>query len=58
MGQRAGFCFWEKRLGLGLTLSRIYAEYFGPGASIKVYSMDDYGSDAHFSVPRVGDTSS
>ncbi|KAH8927270.1 alpha-ketoacid dehydrogenase kinase [Atractiella rhizophila] len=54
-GTMRDFFVWEKRrLGLGLTLSRIYAEYFG--GSIKVYSMDNYGSDAYFSVPRVGDT--
>ncbi|KAI9486090.1 MAG: branched-chain alpha-ketoacid dehydrogenase [Benjaminiella poitrasii] len=39
-------------LGIGLTLSRIYAEYWG--GELEVMTMDGYGTDVYVRIPRLG----
>ncbi|OZJ02136.1 hypothetical protein BZG36_04796 [Bifiguratus adelaidae] len=38
--------------GLGLPLSKVYAEYWG--GNLKLYSMDGYGTDAYVRIPKLG----
>ncbi|KAI8067861.1 hypothetical protein BC940DRAFT_300626 [Gongronella butleri] len=39
-------------LGIGLILSRIYAEYWG--GELQIISMDGFGTDAYVRIPRLG----
>jgi light-regulated signal transduction histidine kinase (bacteriophytochrome) len=41
-------------LGIGLIMSRVYAEYWG--GELQVISMDGYGTDAYVRIPRNGST--
>lgn len=41
-------------LGIGLIMSRVYAEYWG--GELQVMSMDGYGTDAYVRIPRNGST--
>ncbi|CAO3596127.1 unnamed protein product [Absidia cylindrospora] len=45
---------WEqpRSLGIGLILSRVYAEYWG--GELQIISMDNYGTDAYVRIPRNG----
>lgn len=40
------------RLGIGLPMSRVYAEYWN--GDINIMSMDGYGTDAYVRIPRLG----
>ncbi|KAI8977277.1 hypothetical protein BDF20DRAFT_821295 [Mycotypha africana] len=42
----------HRHLGLGLTMSRIYAEYWG--GELQVIPMDGFGTDAYVRIPRLG----
>lgn len=42
----------HKHLGIGLTMSRIYAEYWG--GELQVITMDGHGTDAYVRIPRLG----
>lgn len=42
----------HRHLGIGLTLSRIYAEYWG--GELQVMTMDGHGTDAYVRIPRLG----
>ncbi|KAG0174245.1 hypothetical protein DFQ28_002838 [Apophysomyces sp. BC1034] len=39
-------------LGMGLPMSRVYAEYWG--GELQVVTMDGYGTDAYVRIPRLG----
>lgn len=39
-------------LGIGLTMSRIFAEYWG--GELQVITMDGHGTDAYVRIPRLG----
>ncbi|KAL0085356.1 branched-chain alpha-ketoacid dehydrogenase kinase [Phycomyces blakesleeanus] len=39
-------------LGMGLPLSRVYAEYWG--GELQIMTMDGYGTDAYVRIPRLG----
>ncbi|KAI8989422.1 branched-chain alpha-ketoacid dehydrogenase [Pilobolus umbonatus] len=41
-----------KRLGIGLPMSRVYAEYWG--GNINLVTMEGYGTDAYVRIPRLG----
>ncbi|CAO3661044.1 unnamed protein product [Rhizopus stolonifer] len=41
-----------RHLGIGLTMSRIYAEYWG--GELQIISMDGYGTDVYVRIPRLG----
>ncbi|KAI8051366.1 branched-chain alpha-ketoacid dehydrogenase, partial [Gilbertella persicaria] len=43
------------RLGIGLPMSRVYAEYWG--GDINLVTMEGYGTDAYVRIPRLGTTS-
>lgn len=40
------------RLGIGLPMSKVYAEYWG--GNINVVTMEGYGTDAYVRIPRLG----
>ncbi|KAI7902516.1 branched-chain alpha-ketoacid dehydrogenase [Cokeromyces recurvatus] len=40
------------RLGIGLPMSRVYAEYWG--GEIKIITMEGFGTDAYVRIPRLG----
>lgn len=40
------------RLGMGLPLSRVYAEYWA--GSLEVHSLEGYGVDAFLQISRLG----
>ncbi|KAI8647030.1 branched-chain alpha-ketoacid dehydrogenase [Parasitella parasitica] len=40
------------RLGIGLPMSRVYAEYWG--GDINIVTMEGYGTDAYVRIPRLG----
>ena len=42
----------HRHLGIGLTMSRIYAEYWG--GELQVITMDGFGTDAYVRIPRLG----
>lgn len=42
----------HSHLGIGLTMSRIYAEYWG--GELQVVTMYGYGTDAYVRIPRLG----
>ncbi|KKF96461.1 Pyruvate dehydrogenase kinase 2 mitochondrial [Ceratocystis platani] len=42
----------DLRLGMGLPLSRVYAEYWA--GSLDVHSLEGYGTDAFLHVPKLG----
>ncbi|KAI8066296.1 branched-chain alpha-ketoacid dehydrogenase [Gilbertella persicaria] len=42
----------HRHLGVGLTMSRVYAEYWG--GELQVLTMDGYGTDAYVRIPRLG----
>ncbi|KAL5594771.1 hypothetical protein BROUX41_001685 [Berkeleyomyces rouxiae] len=42
----------DLRLGMGLPLSRVYAEYWA--GSLDVHSLEGYGTDAFLQVPKLG----
>ncbi|KAG1358132.1 hypothetical protein G6F62_000979 [Rhizopus arrhizus] len=42
----------SRHLGIGLTMSRIYAEYWG--GELQVITMDGHGTDAYVRIPRLG----
>ncbi|PVF94765.1 alpha-ketoacid dehydrogenase kinase [Serendipita vermifera] len=42
----------RQRMGLGLPLSNIYATYFG--GTLKLVSMDGWGTDVYLTLPRLG----
>ncbi|KAI9473618.1 MAG: branched-chain alpha-ketoacid dehydrogenase [Benjaminiella poitrasii] len=42
----------EENLGIGLPMSRVYAEYWG--GEIKIMSMEGFGTDAYVRIPRLG----
>ncbi|KAI8356095.1 hypothetical protein EDC96DRAFT_515762 [Choanephora cucurbitarum] len=42
----------HRHLGIGLTMSRIHAEYWG--GELQVITMDGYGTDAYVRIPRLG----
>jgi pyruvate dehydrogenase kinase 2/3/4 len=42
----------HRHLGIGLTMSRIYAEYWG--GELQVITMDGHGTDAYVRIPRLG----
>ncbi|CAG8842186.1 30791_t:CDS:1, partial [Racocetra persica] len=39
-------------LGIGLPMSKVYAEYWGGG--LNLYSMDGYGVDAYVKITKLG----
>jgi pyruvate dehydrogenase kinase 2/3/4 len=40
------------RLGIGLPMSRIYAEYWA--GSLELHSLEGYGVDAFLQIPKLG----
>ncbi|CEJ01697.1 hypothetical protein G6F70_006354 [Rhizopus microsporus] len=40
------------RLGIGLPMSKVYAEYWG--GSLQLVTMEGYGTDAYVKIPRLG----
>lgn len=42
----------HRHLGIGLTMSKIYAEYWG--GELQVLTMDGHGTDAYVRIPRLG----
>ncbi|KAG1225515.1 hypothetical protein G6F68_019911 [Rhizopus microsporus] len=40
------------RLGIGLPMSKVYAEYWG--GDINLMTMEGYGTDAYLKIPRLG----
>ncbi|KAG0768121.1 hypothetical protein G6F57_005262 [Rhizopus arrhizus] len=40
------------RLGIGLTMSKIYAEYWG--GELQMITMDGYGTDVYVRIPKLG----
>jgi hypothetical protein len=42
----------HRHLGIGLTMSRIYAEYWG--GELQILTMDGFGTDAYVRIPRLG----
>lgn len=42
----------HRHLGIGLTMSRIYAEYWG--GELQIITMDGYGTDVYVRIPRLG----
>lgn len=42
----------QRHLGIGLTMSRIYAEYWN--GELQVMTMDGHGTDAYVRIPRLG----
>lgn len=40
------------RFGVGLTLSRLYAQYFG--GDLKILSLDGFGTDVYLHLNRLG----
>merc|ERR1719414_861268 len=38
--------------GVGLTLSKLYAQYFG--GDLRILSLDSFGTDVYLSLPRLG----
>ncbi|CAO3628685.1 unnamed protein product [Mucor hiemalis] len=42
----------HRHLGIGLTMSRIYAEYWN--GELQVMTMDGHGTDAYVRIPRLG----
>ncbi|ORY94457.1 branched-chain alpha-ketoacid dehydrogenase [Syncephalastrum racemosum] len=40
------------RLGMGLPMSRVYAEYWG--GELQVMTLEGYGTDAYVRIPRLG----
>lgn len=42
----------HSHLGIGLTMSRIYAEYWG--GELQVITMNGYGTDSYVRIPRLG----
>jgi hypothetical protein len=42
----------HRHLGIGLTMSRVYAEYWG--GELQVLTMDGHGTDAYVRIPRLG----
>ncbi|KAF7730148.1 hypothetical protein EC973_002756 [Apophysomyces ossiformis] len=43
---------WHVNLGMGLPMSRVYAEYWG--GELQLMTMDGYGTDAYVRIPRLG----
>lgn len=41
-----------ERLGFGLPMSKVYAEYWG--GELSIISMDGFGTDAYVRIPRLG----
>lgn len=42
----------DVKLGIGLPMSRIYAEYWA--GSLEVHSLEGYGTDAFLQIPKLG----
>jgi pyruvate dehydrogenase kinase 2/3/4 len=42
----------HRHLGIGLTMSKIYAEYWG--GELQIITMDGHGTDAYVRIPRLG----
>lgn len=42
----------ELRLGVGLPMSRIYAEYWA--GSLEIHNLEGYGADAFLQIPKLG----
>ncbi|KAI8579526.1 hypothetical protein K450DRAFT_174931 [Umbelopsis ramanniana AG] len=42
----------DERLGFGLPMSKVYAEYWG--GELSVLTMDGFGTDAYVRIPRLG----
>lgn len=42
----------EIRLGIGLPMSKVYAEYWG--GDLNIVTMEGYGTDAYVRIPRLG----
>ncbi|KAI8997755.1 hypothetical protein BDB01DRAFT_840898 [Pilobolus umbonatus] len=42
----------QRHLGMGLTMSRLYAEYWG--GELQIITMDGHGTDAYVRIPRLG----
>lgn len=43
---------YRMTMGIGLPMSRVYAEYFG--GDINIVTMDGWGTDAYLRIPRLG----
>lgn len=42
----------QAHLGMGLPMSRVYAEYWG--GELQVMTLEGYGTDAYLRIPRLG----
>jgi len=45
-------CGRRMRIGIGLPMSNIYAQYFG--GSLELVSLDGWGTDVYVRLPKIG----